>query len=208
MFARIDRGHRTLLSYLFPTGAGRPNPRLLRRVRYGLHTVSVDGGVSRRIGTLRGGLIDAVASSPDGGQVVFAHVDPRGTTSLRGVSPDGTITTIRTVRRAVGGLDFSPSGDRLAIALLSRESAGIYVMAPSGGSLRRITTPPSFDFAPVWSPDGTAISFMRVVGSGRHSSDAVYTVAADGGRPRRLRDFGDVDVLPVAWQPLARPPVH
>jgi Tol biopolymer transport system component len=202
-FVRIDRGHRTLISFEAPTRPRALDPRVLRRVRYGLHTVGVDGGVSRRIATIRGGLIGAIAWSPDGGQVVLGHRDLRGPDRLLSVSPDGAMRTIGRFHRTIGGLGFSPSGDRLAVALLSRRSSGIYVMAPSGGSLRRVTNGPSF--APVWSPDGTAIAYMGLIERGPRSSDAIYAVRADGGRRQRLRDFGDTDVLPVAWQPLAGP---
>jgi Tol biopolymer transport system component len=208
-FVRVDRGHRTLLSFEAPTRPRLPDSRVLRRVRYGIYTVGVDGGASRRIATIRGGLIGAIAWSPAGGQVVLAHRYLRGPNRLLSVSPDGAMRTVGRFRRTIGGLGFSPSADRLAVALLSRtsllsrKSSGIYVMAPRGGSLRRVTTAPSF--GPVWSPDGTAIAYMGLVGRGPRSSAAIYAVPAGGGRRQRLRDFGDVDVLPVAWQPLAGP---
>ena len=204
-FMRVDGGARALLSYSSPTRAGDRDLRRLRQVRYGLHTIAVDGRGPRRIATIRGGLIAAVASSPDGRRVVVAQAVPGGTSRLLGVAPDGTVTTIGTVRQTVLGLDVSPSGDRLAVALWSRASSGIYVMASSGGSLRRLTGGASMDFAPVWSPDGTAIDFARMTG-GRSYADAIYTVPAGGGQSRRLRDFGAVDVLPIAWQPPSRQP--
>jgi hypothetical protein len=201
VFTRIDRGARALLSYTTPTGPGGADPRLLRGVRYGVHTIGLDGRGSRRIATIRGGLIGGVAASPDGRRIVLAQNVPGGTNRLLGVSADGTVSTIRTVRESIGELAFSPGADRLAVGLGSRGSSGIYVMAAGGGALRRLTSAPRLAFAPVWSPDGAAIDFMGIAGDGTRMADAIYTVAADGGQPRRVRDFGSVDVLPVAWQP-------
>ncbi len=56
----------------------------------------------------------------------------------------------------------------------------IWVVAPTGGRLRRVTRSPagSTDYNPSWSPDGTRILFER--------RDSLHSVAAAGGKLTRI----------------------
>ena len=55
-------------------------------------------------------------------------------------------------------------------------------MPVAGGRAMQITTKPSYDTAPVWSPDNKRIGFA----SDRIGSLDVYIVVKVGGEPRRL----------------------
>jgi Tol biopolymer transport system component len=52
------------------------------------------------------------------------------------------------------------------------------------GSGKKVLTEPRVDAAPVWSPDGTRIAFVR--GSGEAGTGDVYIVGADGKGERRV----------------------
>ncbi len=67
------------------------------------------------------------------------------------------------------GLDWHPSGSRLAFAAIPRlqvqgfERAGIYLLNPQTGSMPALTHPPrgTVDSLPRWMPDGETVVFAR-----------------------------------------------
>ena len=72
----------------------------------------------------------------------------------------------------------SPDGTRIAFTY----KGDIYTVGSDGGAAIRITTHPSYDSFPVWTPDGQKIAFM----SDRDGADNIYVVDASGGTPRRI----------------------
>src|SRR5215204_3064267 len=62
------------------------------------------------------------------------------------------------------------------------EYAGdLWVVARSGGAARRLTSTPSFEVDPSFSPDGSQVAFTATVAG----NTDVYGVAASGGDPER-----------------------
>jgi len=59
----------------------------------------------------------------------------------------------------------------------------LYVLPADGGPERRLTTHPSVDGLPRWSPDGRSVLFA----SEREGHWQLFEVAAEGGEPRRVR---------------------
>ncbi|MBW4436287.1 MAG: PD40 domain-containing protein [Pleurocapsa minor GSE-CHR-MK-17-07R] len=55
---------------------------------------------------------------------------------------------------------WSPSGERLALALESGYDLDIYTVGRDGSSPTNLTNSGSYDFWPVWSPDGSSIAFV------------------------------------------------
>ncbi len=73
----------------------------------------------------------------------------------------------------------------------------IYVVAPDGTRLRRLTTTADEERTPSFSPDGTQLVFARASDDGR---SRLYVVRADGRSTRRLRAIAAGAMAP-AWSP-------
>lgn len=72
----------------------------------------------------------------------------------------------------------SPDGSTVAFTY----KGDIYTIPYTGGTASRLTSHPSYDTNPIWSPDGKSIAFA----SDREGSLDIYIVDATGGTPRRL----------------------
>jgi TolB protein len=143
--------------------------------------------------------------SPDGRRIAFTRfVGPLS--DLMVVRPDGT--GVRNLTRAGCRGDclsseypsWSPDGRRIAF---SREVGppppagpppivGIFVMDADGTNVRQLTqlkpNSGTEDHGPSWSPDGHRIAFMRSNNTAAPvGASAIYTVNADGGKPRLVR---------------------
>ena len=75
----------------------------------------------------------------------------------------------------------------------------IWIVDRNGGEARRLTTDPSGEGFPVFSPDGSQIAFARSNALGGGNAD-VYVAPAAGGEERRVTYHPDVD-FPVNWTP-------
>jgi hypothetical protein len=102
------------------------------------------------------------AFSPDGTQIAYLAGDDRpelwvanadGTDAHRILADEGTPLL------GLTGLEWSPTGDRLAIGVGDREGGGrpaIYTFAPDGSDFTKVITG---GISPHWSPDGTRIAY-------------------------------------------------
>ncbi len=107
-----------------------------------------------------------------------------------------TLGTVGRVGRTLGNMRISPDGTRLAA---NRSEPGarddIWVVDLAQGSEMRLTTDPTIDYAPVWSPDGKRIAFA----SDREGPGNLYVRAADGaGRDELLLKTGE-EKTPLDW---------
>ncbi|MBP3472098.1 MAG: PD40 domain-containing protein [Paraprevotella sp.] len=84
----------------------------------------------------------------------------------------------------------SPDGKTIAFCY----QGDIYLVPSSGGSARQLTTNTSYDYAPVWSPDGKHIAFA----SDREGSMDVFLTTVEGGTPLRLTTHSGREV-PLAF---------
>lgn len=72
----------------------------------------------------------------------------------------------------------SPDGEQIVFCY----QGDLYRVSSKGGEAYRLTTQPSYECNPVWSPDGKQIAFA----SDRHGSMDIYVMPAAGGAARRL----------------------
>ncbi len=96
----------------------------------------------------------------------------------------------------------SPDGARLAFA--NRESADstmdIWILEFAGGALKRFTSDPADDRAPVWSPDGRSIVFWSL----RQSGLGLYRKDSSGLGGEELIVPNKNEVWPYQWSPDGR----
>ena len=108
---------------------------------------------------------------------------------------------LTTYRGTEGAPSFSPDGNQVAFQWDGdkQDNFDIYVKIVGAEAPLRLTTDPSPDLRPAWSPDGTTIAFLRAMGVDRF---AVILIPALGGAERRLAEIGggeDPNGIYLAW---------
>jgi Tol biopolymer transport system component/DNA-binding winged helix-turn-helix (wHTH) protein len=85
---------------------------------------------------------------------------------------------------------FSPDGSQVAFVWTGpplpngeNQRVHIYVSQVGAEAPRQLTNSEGWEIAPVWSPDGKYIAFMRVTQD--HRDDGIYIASAQGGSERR-----------------------
>jgi Tol biopolymer transport system component len=89
---------------------------------------------------------------------------------------------------------WSPDGRKIALVRGDGYTSEIWIMKADGSKQRRLTRLMLPAAHPTWSPDGRRIAFQ--------SDTVIYSINADGSRPRQLTNLGD-DANP-AWSPDGR----
>ena len=91
-------------------------------------------------------------------------------------------------------LDVAPAGDQLALEILG----DLYLLPIEGGTAKAITQGMGYDVQPRFSPDGKRIAFV----SDRDGAIALWTLAFDGGEPKKLASPGERgDFASPEWSP-------
>ena len=100
------------------------------------------------------------------------------------VRPSGQgLRALGTGLQLIGGVDWSPDGERLAITgrqMSTARTGGLWVIDATTGSQRQLVQRQVWSAR--WSPDGRSIAF----GAARFDDEDVYEVDAAGGRPRKI----------------------
>jgi WD40 repeat protein len=86
----------------------------------------------------------------------------------------------------------SRDGRWLAYSSNLRGTADIFKIPIDGGTPIPVTTAPTDEFAPAWSPDGQELAY--------EISGDLWLVSSDGGKPLQLTSGPEVDLHP-AWAP-------
>jgi Tol biopolymer transport system component len=132
--------------------------------------------------------------SPDGRKIAFYS---RGAICMVPVSPE-TGRPTGPVRKLLDSgykwqtrVSWSPDSEKLVFIRMPDEEKGIcggdiWTVSVKDGSLRQITRDDAREEAPVWSPDGKTIAYVKR--KGRHFN--LWLVSAEDGEPRKIIDAG------------------
>jgi len=159
---------------------------------------------------------DYPAWSPDGKAIVFVHTDDYDASEnpvnsqVWVMNADGTkahaLTTDSPMKDQVP--DWSPNGSQIAYASGAADSEGIWVMNADGSKPHQVSgclpsdaapCKAGNDFGPVWSPDGTAIAFLRAFQATGAADRPIFTMDADGSHQVRVSQGTILAAVP-AWQ--------
>jgi Tol biopolymer transport system component/DNA-binding winged helix-turn-helix (wHTH) protein len=97
---------------------------------------------------------------------------------------------------------FSPDGTQVAFVWRGNtpDRVHIYVSQIGAESPRRLTSSPWWEFAPVWSPDGKYIAFLRFAED--KSLDGIYVASAVGGSERKVYSLTpEINSKEMDWSP-------
>ena len=165
-----------------------------------------DGSGATRLRNQPREYVAKITWSPDSTRL--AVVDSNG--GMRIVGRDGS--SRRVIRHGawqgfdIGGVSFSPSGDRIAFAGMDTAGEDVYVVDVLGTRLQRLTRDHR-STAPLWGPE--SIAYAR----SRHARDGIWVMRPDGSGKRRLTG-PEFFTYPAAWSAdgrrllAAAPPTH
>lgn len=91
---------------------------------------------------------------------------------------------------------FSPDGQHLVFPIEENSKRNIYQIRIDGSGLTRLTTSPSRDSYPAYSPDGTKIVFSRILTSKYSDPSSLYLMNSDGTNVARLTSDTAADMAP------------
>jgi Tol biopolymer transport system component len=105
-------------------------------------------------------------------------------------------------------LSWTPDGQWIVAPMVDEEQRGIYKISVATRETRRITNPPRYDYAPLLSPDGRALVFMRQEGPDPVAIEHVMrqNLTADGspeGSPQLLYEGRSMS-SGLAWTPSGK----
>jgi serine/threonine-protein kinase len=158
-------------------------------------------------------VLEGIVSNAGTGSAQFAVSDNGTLVYLRGSSilsagvpmhwmdSSGRMTPLRTARSLWTNPAFSPSGDRIALQILSGQ-LDIWVYDIARETLTPVTVDPAADTRPIWSPDGRYLAFGSARANNANSNLYVQRADATAGA-QRLTDGPDSQ-QPTSWHPSGR----
>ena len=142
--------------------------------------------------------------SPDDGYIAYRGCDfSLNRCGLRTVQRGGAIPQILTVESSDTSPDWSPDGTTILFMSQRGGNWDLYTLAidergtvVAGAEPTPVTTDPSNEMLPVWSPWSDAVAFV----SDRSGVWAVYIMRPDGSELRKVADIGGTYDPPL-WKP-------
>ena len=137
------------------------------------------------------GDVQGLAWSPDGQALAFVAATQAGrcTLWLYRLADRSRRELARCVDLFTPTVDWSPDGRWIAFSAVAEGAGGLFLVAPDGSGLRRLTTAPPAamaDHQPAWAPDGQRLAFVRQ--DPADGTRDLYEVALDG-RVQRLTQW-------------------
>ena len=179
---QVDGVAMTRIAFASTRDGERVGQTIEERAAKEIYIMDYDGANPQRV-TSNGSLNLAPSWCPDGRCVLYTSYQ-----SAPSVYPDIVVQNVFGQignSRPAGGSDrnqnyigdMSPDGTKIAFGS-ARGGAGmdIWVVNRDGSGLRQLTTNPTIDNSPRWSPNGAQIAFV----SDRTGNPKIYTMSADG----------------------------
>ena len=112
------------------------------------------------------GDVQGLAWSPDGQAITFVATTAGGRCALwlARLADRSRRELARCADLFTPTVDWSPDGRWIAFSAAADGAGGLFLVAPDGSGLRRLTTAPPAampDHQPAWSPDGQRLAFVR-----------------------------------------------
>lgn len=149
-----------------------------------IRVIGTDGAKPRVLLQIPGMHIDSVRWSPNGRQIAAAIGDMGGdrTWQIALISvADGTVTRLKSTGWQAPDLGgYSPDGRYLTYAIGENSGQGIFAIAADGSRETLLLQSGAKNFAPVWTPDGSAVVFV----SNRSGADSLWAIRVADGKPQ------------------------
>ncbi|MDQ7778083.1 MAG: hypothetical protein RDV41_00030 [Planctomycetota bacterium] len=134
--------------------------------------------------------------SPDGSTIVFAHFKKKGDPEeILKRSGSGAIAKL-----APGRDHYTPrynsDGSKIVFASTRDKNYEIYIMNADGSRHRRMTKNDFHDSMPCWSPDGTKVAFVRIIGDGNQD---IFVMNVADYKKSNVTNDPMVDTMPC-WR--------
>ncbi len=170
-----------------------------------LFTVGVDGSALTDISGHR------QECSPDWGPTDRIAAEVQGYSKIVTMDPDGSNRVVvirgRDADRALifSSPSWSPDGARIVVGSTSADEVrpDLWIVDADGSNLAALTdTDRRTEHAPIFSPDGARIAFLRANARDGYPPSDIFTMAADGSDLQRVTDTPNLREYPRSWQAL------
>jgi TolB protein len=164
-----------------------------------IYSIMSSGGPRTRL-TTRPEVDFYPAWSPDDGLIAFTSWGFAGPDLFVMPTEGGEATPVASeANLSEEWATWSPDGNQIAYQARGASGSQIWVVSATGGTPTQLTTHPSNNYAPAWSPRGGLIAFYsdRDGDEGDHD---IWVVPVAGGSPTQITSGSSNDTDP-AWSP-------
>jgi dipeptidyl aminopeptidase/acylaminoacyl peptidase len=139
--------------------------------------------------------IEGNFSVANNGLLTFRKAAPATRKQLLWFSHDGKPMGQLSSEGNYGNLDLSPSGDRVAVDMVTENNRDIWVIDLQRLVPQRVTFDPGADWSPVWSPDGTRLMFAA--SRSNDVTNRILDKSSTGAGMETRVEVGNTSSIPV-----------